>query len=169
MSDKSKPEFPSMPLEQVMDAADELPQGSKLHRALVLLVTKVDRGFASILYYMRSLKGHASSNGKLIDDHEVRIRTLEQVVSELQTWRNADQRLDEARDRENSAKHELAVLKGRTEIEEKERVDRWKELDKKWKIAIVAGACTVLAALVTGLFKLAELVIPLLFGSDGGS
>lgn len=174
----SKPELPAMPLDAVLEASAELAAHSKLRNALVLLVTKIDKGFASILFYMRSIRERVSMLARQQEGHELRIRQLEDELAALKSWRDSDAKVEAARERENTARHELAAARGEAKalekVEAKEerrarRQDEWNALDNKWKIAIAGGVLTLLTALTTGTLKLIEIFGPMLFGGSGGS
>lgn len=170
----SKPEFPSMPLDAVIEASSDLADG-KLRRALVLLVTKIDKGFSSILFYMRSIRERVALVARQQEEQENRLRAIEDQFAALTAKREMTAALDEARERENTARHQLAKVQGEARAREKleakeekvaERTHEWKQLGMKWKIAAITAVAGILTAIATGTFKVAEALIKIV--TDGG-
>lgn len=161
-----------MPLDAVIEASTDLAD-SKLRRALVLLVTKIDKGFSSILFYMRSIRERVALVARQQEEHESRLRTIEDQFSALRAQREADAAVDEARERENTARNQLAKAQGEAKAREKqeekeekvaERAHEWKQLSVKWKIAVLTAIAGILTAIATGTFKVVEALIKAMTG-----
>ncbi len=173
----SRPDLPALPLDSVLEASSEIDD-DRLRRALVMLVSKIDKGFSAMLFYMRNVRERVATLARDKDSLEERLRKVEDELATLRAQREAAADVYAAREAENTAKHRLAAIQGEAKAREKadakaekdeERQDEWKQLNLRWKIAIIAGVAGFLTAVATGTFKVIEVLIPFIFGGGGGS
>lgn len=163
MSDKL-PFVPSqMPLEDVLEAGEELGPNSKLKRVLVLLVTKIDRGFAGLVAFVHHVKGELSAlkteNSSLRDRLNVAESQIATLMAQEQDRRNT------ARAAEASVKIELARMKGADDAAEKAELQRrhqdghkleWAKLNNTARVALIGGAVTILGGIIAAVAKWLE-------------
>ena len=147
-----RPNMPSVPLESMLEAADELGPRSKLRVALVLLVQKIDKGFSAMLFFMNTARDAQKKLGEEVAELRKEVSDLRKLMADRTA---AD----------NTASHKLAKLEGLREAEDRiaaQTIDRekmtleWKKASVPLKVAFVGGGLAIAKVLieaVAALFK----------------
>lgn len=80
MSLEDPQKMPSIPLQQVIEASQDLPAPFRI--AITLLCTKIDKGFSSILFFMRRV---IELDRQREDDHAELVERIEELEDQVKT------------------------------------------------------------------------------------
>ena len=157
----NEPQLPSIPIQEILTAAEELGPKSRLRAVLVMLAQKIDKGFAATLFWMRETRTKLSSlakqndaTAKMVEDMKAEVASMNERIAALNSWRTevtAENRgTEKGRQeglREASGKFELVRMQEREEIA-KEQKEEAKE-EKKQRFELAKAKIPLLVALVT--------------------
>lgn len=113
--DKEPNPMPSIPLRELIKASEGLP--AAFQSAVILLCTKIDKGFASIYFFMRSVNSENKASEERYRSLLSRVEALEtreknQALSEKEAQKDerVEELVKEVKQREITARQDLAQV-----------------------------------------------------------
>lgn len=172
----NEPQLPSIPIQEVLNAAEELGARSRLRNVLVMLAQKIDKGFSATLFWMRETRTKLSNlakqndaTAKLVGELKSEVVSMQERIDALNSWRTevtAETRgAEKGRQeglREASGKIELVRMQERVEIV-KEQKEEAKE-EKKQHFELAKAKIPLLVAFVTMISSALTLLLKWLLG-----